>query len=311
MRGIRIGLGIVDSGANERSLGRVLEKIRAAETAGFQSVWIPNAFGLDALTVCAVAGRETETLELGAAVIPTHSRHPVYTAQQTLSTAAACGGRFVLGLGPSHAVVVEEMLGLSYARPARHVREYVSIVNELLRTGKVTFRGELYRVRASLEGVTDAACPVLIGGLGPRMRRIAGGLADGTVTWMAGPRTLGEQIVPDVVAAAERAGRQPPRIVAGFPVVLTDDPSAAREDAARTFAMYGSLPSYRAMLDAEGARSPGDVILAGDESGLEAAIRELASAGVTDLNAAAFGFGPNRKILRERTREFLADLARQ
>ena len=157
----------------------------------------------------------------------------------------------------------------------------------------------------------DAPCPVLIGGLGPLMRRIAGELADGTLTWMTGPRALGGTLVPEIRAAASRAGRPAPRIVAGLPIALTKDPAAAREAAAKLFSLYGTLPSYRAMLDLEGAATPGDIVIAGDERALESAIRSLASAGVTDLSAAPFPFGSDGAEGVRRTTAFLADLAKR
>ncbi len=306
MKDIRIGLSVAE-GSDLESL---LNRFRRVETDGFQSAWIPNIFGFDALTVAALAAGVTRTLELATAVVPTFSRHPFYMAQQALSTQAAAGGRFVLGLGPSHKIVIENMLGLSFDRPARHVREYVTVVTQLIETGKTSFEGEVYRVNASLDVPCPSPCPVLIGALGPLMREIAGRLAGGTITWMTGPRTLGNAVVPGVRAAAKTAGRSDPRIVAGFPVVLTDDPAAAREAAGKLFALYGTLPSYRAMLDAEGLESPGDIAIAGDESAIEASIRRLASAGVTDFNAALFSFGPDPKQMMSRTQELLAELAR-
>ncbi len=306
MKDIRMGLSVAE-GSDLESL---LQRFRQVETDGFQSAWIPNIFGFDALTVAALAAGVTRTLELATAVVPTFSRHPFYMAQQALSTQAAAGGRFVLGLGPSHKIVIENMLGLSFDRPARHVREYVTVVTQLIETGKTSFEGEVYRVNASLNVPCESPCPVLIGALGPLMREIAGRLAGGTITWMTGPRTLGDAVVPGVRAAAKAAGRSDPRIVAGFPVVLTDDPAAAREAAGKLFALYGTLPSYRAMLDAEGLESPGDITIAGDEGSIEASIRSLASAGVTDFNAALFPFGPDPKQTMSRTQELLAELAR-
>ena len=125
MKEIRIGVGVADAGRTP--LDNLLGQVRSAEEAGFHSVWIPNIFGMDAMTLCALAGRETSRIELATAVVPTFSRHPLYAAQQAASTQAACEGRFVLGLGPSHKVVIEALLGLSYAKPARHVREYLTI----------------------------------------------------------------------------------------------------------------------------------------------------------------------------------------
>jgi F420-dependent oxidoreductase-like protein len=309
MKEIGIGIGVVAGGGEP--LDDVIERFVRAEEAGFQSAWIPNIFGYDALTVSALAGKRTGRIEIGTAVVPTYSRHPFYMAQQALTTAAACGGRFVLGLGPSYKVVIENMLGLSFDKPARHVREFTSVVRSLIDTGKTDFSGEGYRVTGSLDAPGGSPCPILIGGLGPLMRRIAGAVVDGSITWMTGPRTLAETIVPDVRAAAVAAGRPAPRIVAGFPVVLTDDPAGAREVAANLFSIYGTLPSYRAMLDAEGAAGPGDIVVAGDERAIEAAIASLASSGVTDFHAAVFPTGPDARASLTRTTELLADLARR
>jgi F420-dependent oxidoreductase-like protein len=310
VKGIRIGISVADMGNEPGGLPALLEQFRRAEAAGFQTVWVPNIFGFDAMTLVALAARETRSIELGTAVVPTHSRHPFYMAQQALSTQSACGGRFVLGIGPSHRIVIENMLGLSYAGPARHVEEYVRVVKALVTEGKVGFQGERYRVNGGLAVTGGSPMPVLIGALGPRMRAVAGRDADGTITWMTGPRTLGESLVPEIQAAARAAGRPTPRVVAGLPIVLTDDPAGAREAASRIFALYGTLPSYRAMLDAEGAAQPGEIAIAGSEADVRRAIERLASTGVTDLNASIFPHGPDPQGAVQRTYALLADLAR-
>lgn len=309
MNRIRIGVGVADGGGAE--LDDLLGQIRQAEAAGFQNVWIPNIFGFDALTLAALGARETRTLEIGTAVVPTHSRHPFFMAQQALSTQAAAGGRFVLGIGPSHQIVIESLMGLSYAKPALHVREYTTVVTELIQTGKTSFQGRTYRVNAGINVHDGSPCQVLLGALGPLMRRVAGTIADGTITWMTGPKALGETLVPDLCAIASAAGRKAPRVVAGFPVVLTNDAAGAREAASKLFAMYGTLPSYRAMLDLEGADQPGEIAIAGDEKVIEAAVERLAAAGVTDFNAAIFPYGEDGKAAAKRTYELLSELARR
>jgi F420-dependent oxidoreductase-like protein len=306
--GMRIGLGVrVDAGLDE-----ILADVKRAEEAGFQSAWLANIFGVDALTAVTLAGRETSRIELGTAVVPTHSRHPLYMAQQALTAQAAIGGRLALGLGPSHKVVIESLLGLSYGRPARHVREYVEIVRALVHEGKVSHRGELYRVQGQLQVPDARPFPILVGGLGERMRRIAGSLADGTITWMVGKRTLRDVLIPDVNAAAVSAGRPAPRVVASFPVAVCDGDVAAARDAISTgLTIYGQLPSYRAMLDLEGAARPGDVALVGSEAQLERELCELADAGVTDLLANPIPVGPDPKASAARTYALLAELARR
>jgi len=309
MKDIRIGLGAADNGRND--VGELVAKVERAEAAGFHSCWLPSLFQFDCLTWAALAGRETRRIEIGTAVAVTHSRHPYYMAQQAASTQAACGGRFVLGLGPSHQVVVEGMLGLSYQKPGRHVREYLEVMTALIEHGKVQYQGERYRVNATLQVQGGTPFPVLLGGLGPMMRRLAGSLAQGSITWMAGPRTLGEVIGPDVRAAAEAAGRPAPRIVAGFPVVLTRDRESARALIGKLLALYGTLPSYRAMLDHEGLAGPADIAIVGDEREIETAIARLAAAGVTDLSANVMPDGKDREGSTQRTVDFLADLAKR
>lgn len=305
MQNLRIGVGGRGNG-----IDAALEEAKRAEEAGFQSLWFSNIFAHDALTLIALAGRATERIELGTAVVPTHSRHPLYMAQQALSTNAACGGRLALGIGPSHKVVIENMLGLSFEKPARHVREYVQVLKALLEEGRVKHEGQVYRVQGQLHVPGATPCPVLIGGLGKLMRRIAGGLADGTLTWMTGRRTLAEEIGPDVRAAAEEAGRPAPRIVAALPVCVTDDEAAAREAIDKVLATYPSLPSYKAMLDLEGATRPSDIALVGDESSVADGVRALADAGVTDFNASIIGAGGDAKAAAERTWQLMAELAR-
>ncbi len=310
MKGIRIGTGVADTG-REGSVDALVDQVKAVEAAGFQAAWLPNIFNFDALTLAALAGRETSRIELGTAVAVTHSRHPYYMAQQAASTNAACGGRLVLGIGPSHQVVIENMMGLSYEKPARHVREYLEVLGPLVEKGQVGFEGEVYKVQASLQVSGASPFPVVIGGLGPVMRKLAGRLAGGSITWMTGPKTLGELIVPDVVAASEKAGKSAPRIVAGFPVCLTNDEEGARKLAGKLFATYGTLPSYKAMIEHEGASGPGDIAMVGDEQALEAGVQRLVDAGVTDWNANVFPFGDDRAASMARTTEFLADLAKR
>ena len=252
-------------------------------------MWMANIFGLDAITSLAIVGRETERIELGTAVVPTYPRHPAAIAQQALTTQAACGGRFVLGIGLSHKLVIEDMMGLSYARPASHMREYMSVLGPLARGEAASFQGDEYRVNAGLDVPGASPLPVLIAALGDRMLQIAGSTADGTILWMTGPATIETHIGPKLRAAASEAGRPAPRIVAGFPIVVCDDEAAAREAIGKGLAMYGTLPSYRAMLDKEGAAGPADIAIVGNAESVGSQIDRLADIGVTDFDKSPVG----------------------
>ena len=297
-------IGRMMGAGGPETLDDLVSQAQAAEAAGFSSVWLANIFGFDAIGALAVVGRETSRVELGTAVVPAYPRHPVTMAQQALTTQAASGGRFVLGLGLSHQIVIESILGLSYARRASHMREYLEVIGPLLRGEPAAFEGDEYRVQAALQVPGADPVPVLIAALGPAMLKLAGERTAGTITWMTGPKTLGAHTVPGVAAAAEAAGQPAPRVVAGLPIALTNDPAAAREVAAKAFEVYGGLPSYRAMLDREGAAGPADVAVVGDEAELDSQLRQLAELGVTDFLAAPF---PADAGAVDRTLAFLAE----
>lgn len=265
-------------------------QVASLRDAGIQTAWSSQIFGYDALTAIAAIGREVPGIDFGTAVVPTYPRHPVMLAGQALTVQAATDGRLTLGVGLSHEIVIENVFGHSFEKPARHMREYLSILMPLLEGEQVTFAGET--LRASTFGplqISATAPPVLVAALGDTMLKIAGRLASGTVTWMTGPATIEAHIIPTIRAAAAVAGRPEPRIGVGLPVCVTDDTDAARAKASEVFAIYGQLPSYRAMLDREGAGGPADVAIVGSEAEVKAQVRRLADIGATDFCGAPFG----------------------
>jgi len=300
---MRIGTS-QDEPAGPEALTRLRDQLQRAADDGFASAWMSNIFGLDALTALAVAGSQVPGIELGTAVVPTYPRHPAVLAQQALTTATALGGRLTLGIGLSHKIVIEDMYGYSFDRPARHMREYLSILLPLLDGQQASFRGETMRAAIGLSTPRPGRVPVLLAALAPQMLRLAGQRADGTVLWMTGPATVRDYVVPAIREAAAAAGRPSPRVVCVLPVCVTDDPDGARARANRVFAIYAQLPSYRAMLDREGAAQPGDVVLTGDEDAVTAQIGALEEAGVTDFVAAEYSRGDDQV----RTRALLKSL---
>lgn len=289
---MRIGIMSTAVQSPDAGLEAVVAEAKKAEADGFHTLWAPHIMGLDAMTALAIAGDATSRIELGTAVVPTFPRHPHAMAQQALTVAAAAAGRFTLGIGLSHKIVIEDMLGLSYEKPARHMGEYLEVLVTLLRGEDVNHQGELYRVTAPLRVPGAPPVPVIVAALGPRMLQLAGSLADGTITWMTGPRTLEEHILPRLGKAAADAAKSAPRVVCGLPVLVARDPGTAREAISKSLSMYGTLPSYRAMLDREGVGGPGDVAICGDEAFVDSEIDRLRDIGVTDFNAAIIPVEP-------------------
>jgi F420-dependent oxidoreductase-like protein len=298
-------IGIFGGDTAGRTIDDVIADAKQAEADGFSTYSLPQIFALDAMGVFGIVGREVPRIRLATGVVPTYGRHPVTMAQQALTVQAASGGRFILGIGLSHQMVIEGMFGLSFDRPVRHMREYLSVLMPLLHERKAEVAGEMIRTNVTL-GVSDvAAPPVLVAALGAQMLQLAGSTADGTMTWMTGPATLAAHTVPTITTAAERAGRPAPQIITSLPVCVTTDVDGARERAARDFQVYGFLPSYRAMLDREGADGPADVAIVGDDAEVSKQIALLADAGVSEFVAAVFGSRDDRA----RTRDCLKSLA--
>ncbi len=288
------------------ALVRMTDELQQIADEGFESAWLSHIFGLDALTALAVAGSKVPGIALGTAVVPTYPRHPGALAQQAVTTALAAGaGRLTLGIGLSHQIVIENMFGYDFGRPARHMKEYLSILRPLLDGEPVSYSGDTLTANLGLTAGATGRIPVLVAAMGTQMLKLAARRADGTVLWMTGPVTVAEHIAPTINAAAAAAGRPAPRVVCALPVLVTDDVDRGRERAATVFAAYGSLPSYRAMMDREGAEGPADLAIIGTEEQVAARIEKVFAAGATEFVAAPFVGGP----AAERTRALLAQLA--
>jgi F420-dependent oxidoreductase-like protein len=292
----------------DRSLPDTVAQLRRFADAGLDHAFAVQIFGPDSLTLLAAAGAQVPGIELGTGVVPIQPRHPTVLAQQALTVQWATGNRLILGIGVSHQVVVEGMWGMSFEAPARYMREYLTVLMPLLRGETVSEAGERVTARTFQPigpGATSAP-PVLVAALGETMLKLAGRVADGTVTWMTGIRTVASHIAPTIRRAAEEAGRPAPRIGVALPVSVTADIGAARDRVNDEFAIYPGLPSYRAMLDREGAHGPADVALLGDEDGVASSIERLASVGATDFVASIVGTAEERV----RTFALLSEISR-
>jgi len=284
----------------------VVERGKRIEAAGFDTAWIAQ-IQLDAATASALVGQATERIEIGTAVIPTPLRHPFQMAVQATTTQQACGGRFTLGIGLSHKIMMEDSMGLSFDKPVLQMRETLEALAAMLSGEAFDYQGELYKSRfAPFELGTPVE--VLVAALGPQMLRVTGRLAGGTIAWACGLETLEKHISPTLREAAREVGRPDPRVVAGFPVVVTHEPDRAREAALATFGHYKMLPSYKAMLDREGVEGVEDLLVAGDEASVRAQLRRIEQTGTTDL--CVFPFAADEGSL-DRTVELLGEIARE
>ncbi len=302
-----MNIGINGTGLVQRaSVAKIAEHASAAQTDGFASYWLAEhpTGGFDALTVLALVGQQVPQLELGTAVVPTFPRHPLVLAGQAQTAANSMENVLTLGVGLSHEVMMAQ-LGIGFAKPIRHLREYLSILMPLLRQGRVDYTGETLSADAQLFQVPDKQVPVVVAALGPQALAVAGRLSDGTTLAWVGPKTVREHIVPRISAAAADADRLAPRVIATLPVCVTADESAVRAAIGQGLQMYAELPSYRAMFEREGVAGPADLAIVGSADQVTEGIERLAEAGVTDFAASEFYLNPTE---RAQTRELLRAL---
>ncbi|QKV77354.1 TIGR03564 family F420-dependent LLM class oxidoreductase [Amycolatopsis sp. Hca4] len=289
--GAALPAGDTDSAPN--LVDELVAQTRQAAGAGLKSVWFSQLpLGQDAIAIAALAGREVPGIEVGTSVVPTYPRHPLLVASAALTAQAATGGRFTLGIGLGSQGFLGPVYGLDYPPPIRHLREYLAVLRQAFAGEAVDFDGET--VRAHSPGPSTVAggndVPVVVAAMGPQALAVTGELADGTLPYLAGPRALSERIVP-----ALPAGK---RIIAAVPAVVTDDPDAVRALAAEQMAFYGQIPSYRKILDAEGADHPVELALIGDEKTVAQGIRRYYDAGATDVVLTQTGIRSSEERLR-------------
>lgn len=304
---MRIGINFSNTTMID-SIEPVLESARQCDADGFAHWWLPQSGYLDALTVFAAVAQEAPRIEFGTAVVPTWLYPPHTLAAKALTTSAVVGDRVTLGIGLSHQAVVEKRLRMDWERPIRHATDYLSVLGPMLATGEVDHDGEIHGANGRYAMFTDHRPGVLLGALGPQMLDVAGRMADGTITWLTGPSTIRDHIAPTIRAAAQAAGRPDPRIVVSLIVTVTDDEMGVRERHGTNLGGYGSLPSYRAMLDREGVAHPGEICIVGNEDSVREQLAVVAAAGATDFAAVEVGTTQDEK---ERTRALLRDLANE
>ena len=314
---MRVGLMIgPERGRYRTKVERMCEDARWADDAGLASVWVPQIPDeFDALTAAALVGTATARIEIGTAVVPIQPSHPIALARQALSVQAVCEGRLSLGLGVSHHWIIDEMLGLPYEQPAATLHAYLDVLDQALAgPGAVDVENERFSVHNPLDVTDLVPTPVLVAALGPKMLQLAGERTDGTILWMADEKAIATHVVPQLIRAAETAGRPAPRVVAGVPVCLCreDEVEIAVDRANRILAEAEISPNYQRLLDTGDARNVGDILAAGTEAAVEKRLRAFGEAGATDISVRVVPIGDNRDerlASSLRTKELLASLA--
>ena len=258
------------------------EDVALVQRSKSHTYWMSQTWRFDSLTLIPTLARTAPNAEFATSVVQSYLRHPMALALQALTVSELTKGHLTLGIGLAHKPVIEGVFEIPFDKPARHMREYLNIVQPLLEHKSVDFSGETVSYHGKLQVSGAPSCQVMLAALGPKMLELCGSRTQGTITWMTGANTIADYIKPTIDKAAESAGRDTPRIATLLPIVVTDDEKAGREIATSTLKMHRDMPSYRAMLDKSGFKGPQDYALIGNDEKIMEGLLDYAKAGVTD-----------------------------
>jgi F420-dependent oxidoreductase-like protein len=262
-----------------------IDQARRAHDAGVRHIWLAQQFDHDAIALAGFVGTAVPDLGVGTIVVPVNPRPPLTLASQAQTTQAATHGRFRLGLGLGAHAPEEKAFGVAWPNPVRRLREHLQVLRSINDTGKVDFHGEEFTASpdwpAALPGGTPL--PVYVAAMGPKALRVTGELADGTMPYLAGPRTIAEFIRPTIDAAAADAGRPTPEVIAAVPVLVTDDVDEGRAAAADALAFYAAIPSYQRVIAREGVDNLADLAAVGSVDAVRAQLQRYLDAGASEL----------------------------
>ena len=278
-----------------RSLEQAIERVRLAESLGYDSTYVTHIAGRDSLTVLAAYAAATERIRLGTGVLPIYSRTPAATAQTAATIDELSGGRMVLGVGVSHRLTVEAWYGQSIDRPVAEMREYVGAIRAMFR-GEEPPEGEKWPTKFRFMGYdVRPEMPIYVAALSPNMLRLAGEIGDGVLLWLCDPPYVRDVVIPEVTKGRERAGKglEGFDIVPAVPAAVTADRDATLERLRGDLVTYLSLPFYRSMLERSGFGGE----IAGFDEGIAAGDVERAKASMSEAMLDSLGgFGGGAEV---------------
>jgi F420-dependent oxidoreductase-like protein len=263
----------------------VIAQVRRAHELGVAQVWLPQQQNYDAISLAALVGAAVPGVGVGTSVVPINPRHPLIIASLAQTAQAAAHGNFSLGLGLGARAIERQAFGTDWSNIITRLREYLTVLGSVFNTAGVDFHGS--EVSASPTWPVDVPggtpIPTYVAAMGPRALQVTGELADGTLPYLAGPRTIGDFIVPTITSAAAEAGRPAPRVVAAVPVLLSEDVESARTIAQQHLSFYEAIPSYRNVIAREGVANAAELAAIGSEETVLRQLRRYLDAGATDV----------------------------
>ena len=273
---------------NPQAVNRVDDVVAQATRAyelGVRQVWVSQQNDHDAIALAAVVGAAVPGLGVGTSVVPINPRHPLIMASLAQTAQAASHGNFSLGVGLGSHQRERQAFGTSWPNMITRLREHLTVLRSIFDTGAVDFSGSEISARPGwpVRVAGGTPVPVYVAAMGPKALQVTGELADGTLPYLAGPRTIAEFIEPVISKSAAEAGRGKPRIIAQVPAILSDNVDAARSFAAEQLSFYETIPSYQKVIAREGIAGAADLAAVGSAESVKRQLQSYLDAGATDV----------------------------
>jgi F420-dependent oxidoreductase-like protein len=279
------GVVINPNATASNAVDDVISQAHRAFEVGVRQIWLAQRFDYDAIALAGLVGAAVPGLGVGTLVVPINPRQPLILAGLAQTAQAASHGNFSLGLGLGAHPPEEQAFGTSWPHPVARLREHLQILRSIFDTGAVDYHGAEFTAApewpVALPG--GAPIPTYVAAMGPKALRATGELADGTLPYLAGPRTIEDFIVPTIGAAATAAGRPTPRVIASVPVVVSAAADSARQLAVEELKFYETIPSYAKVIAREGADRAADIAAVGPADAVRRQLQRYRDAGATDV----------------------------
>jgi probable F420-dependent oxidoreductase len=270
------GVALRDTGL---PLGDLTALARAADDAGYSSIWSPEVGSRDAIALSALYGQATRRATIGTGIVPLYSRNVASLSLSVATAAEACEGRFVLGLGAGHSFAAQAWYGAKWHRPRTRLRETVDVLRRVLGGERVSHNGEL-KIAGFHLGSNPPAVPIYLAALSPASLRLAGEVADGVILNWLPPEGIEKAALLAREAAAD-AGRRV-HVISYVRTIVVEDPSdehIARGALREQTYSYLSLPNYANSVRTVGLGREIDAMTSGKEPAVDTLVDALCAFG--------------------------------
>ncbi|MCI0710439.1 MAG: LLM class flavin-dependent oxidoreductase [Chloroflexi bacterium] len=238
------------------------DAIIECEKIGVKDVWVPTLpLGFDPTTLLGAVAAATKTIQLGTGIAIVYPKHPLALATEAFVLGELAPGRIRLGVGSSHPFIISGMYGIDFAKPVKYMREYLTVLRQMLWEGQVNFEGEFFQVHgAPMLPTIPPQIPLLLAALRKPMFKLGGELSDGIMTGWSPLSYVLSAAKPALRDSAASANRPTPPLIGSLSIIPHPDRDAAKNVAQQTLGPYLQAPSYLDMFAKAGYEIENGVI---------------------------------------------------